>query len=133
MQTFYLQFTASRINNGHFGRYSKTLDPESFAFINKKGNKINLRWRLNDFYYFPQARINNLEWLGIALKMPRTWCGLIQHNSCLPINVQVFKYRKYRQEFVYICSSKANRLVLIQVCSFILQSVCGTTTDWACH
>lgn len=33
----------------------------------------------------------------------------------------------------YIGSSKANRLVLIQVCSFILKSVHGTTTDCAYH
>ena len=32
---------------------SKTLDPKSFAFITKKGNKINFLLRLNNFYYFP--------------------------------------------------------------------------------
>lgn len=35
--------------------------------------------------------------------------------------------------FAYIDSSKANRLVLIQVCCIILKSIRETTTDCACH
>lgn len=31
----------------------ETLDPESFAFITKKGNKINFLWKQNNLHYSP--------------------------------------------------------------------------------
>jgi hypothetical protein len=40
---------------------SKILYPKELAFITKKGNKINLLQRQNNFYYCPYTWINNLE------------------------------------------------------------------------